>query len=94
MERRDNSNWNGAAGSRLRISCLIPEALASRAFDGDGFALHVINPYLHGSLVLLGFRDGERHPVESRHDMDRQLAAQHLVVKVGVQIGQDGEPGF
>src|ERR1700676_2994765 len=43
---------------------------------------------------LPGLGNSEGHPVERRNDMDRQSAAQHLVIEVGVQIGQDGAPGF
>jgi hypothetical protein len=47
---KGNHSWSGDSGSRFLVSCLVREPLPGRAFDGDSFALHVVNAEL-GAVV-------------------------------------------
>ena len=38
-----NFNWNGGLGSRFRMSCLVRQPLTGSAFQGDLFALHIVD---------------------------------------------------
>ena len=44
---------------------------------------------LRFGLILLGLGERQGHAIERRRHMPRQLALQHVIVEVGVQIGQD-----
>lgn len=50
LRSKGSSNWNGAAGSRLRMSSSIREALTLCAFDRNRFALHVIDAQLGAGI--------------------------------------------
>ena len=43
---KGNLNWYGGTASRFRMSCLIRQPLAWRAFEGHLLALHVVNAEL------------------------------------------------
>ena len=44
---------------------------------------------LYFSPILFGFYKCQRHAVESRGYMRGQPAAQHIVIEIGMQIGED-----
>lgn len=65
----------------------------------DAVAAYRVSPHRQCDAHRLGRRafcigNFDFHPVVGRLDMRRQLPAQHVVVEIGMQVGQDRALGF